>query len=472
MKIYPSLFVGILIILYALSVRAEDSARRKADSVSVLIKNYLDTGDYNALYSLTGKTFRSRVKADVFDRVARTEFAPLGKIYNLIFEQFVNNAAWYKAVFASQVLKLIIVLNSNDKIDFFRLKKGKDNYVSPTSNPLFTPIDSLVDGVGRRFMMQAQAIGLSIGIIHEGQLYFYGYGETEKNNKTVPQPTTVYEIASITKTFTATLLAMAIAEGRAKLNDPVNKYLPDFIPPIEFNGKSVTLLHLANHTGGIPFMPDNFDSSLVKTPRSTMMYGTNELFDFLKQLHLTYEPGTIFRYSNAVYAILSVILQHIYNASYDQLLHRYITKPANMSDTKTFIAEAKSFAFAYDKDGNLTNSWNHRPVLIGHGGIASSARDMLQFAAWQFNATSKNLKNAIALCRDTTFQNNDIVMGLGWRYIQPGPTPLLYHDGGTVGYTSYFALDPARKLAVILLSNSNITLAQDGDFLISKLQAK
>ena len=63
-------------------------------------------------------------------------------------------------------------------------------------------------------------------------------------------------------------------------------------------------------------------------------------------------------------------------------------------------------------------------------------------------------------------------MALGWRYVEPGSFKLLYHNGGTVGYTSYLAIDPVYNLAVVLLSNSMVPLVQDGDFLIKKLQEK
>jgi CubicO group peptidase (beta-lactamase class C family) len=143
-----------------------------------------------------------------------------------------------------------------------------------------------------------------------------------------------------------------------------------------------------------------------------------------------------------------------------------------MKNTRTFILDAPASinAAGYDRKGNAVTPWDHRPVLIGHGGLASCAKDMLRFAVAQFSDGKGALARGIALTHDTTYSATNITTGLAWQYIELGNAPALHHTGGTAGYTSYFALDPVKKIALILLSNSPVALTQDGDYLLKRLQ--
>ena len=105
-------------------------------------------------------------------------------------------------------------------------------------------------------------MGLSIGILKDGKTIFYDYGETAKGNAQLPDQNTIFEIGSISKTFTAILLADAVNSGKIKLDDPVSKYLPDSIPKLQYNNVPITIASLSNHSSGIPRMPNNMSSDL------------------------------------------------------------------------------------------------------------------------------------------------------------------------------------------------------------------
>lgn len=221
-------------------------------------------------------------------------------------------------------------------------------------------------------------------------------------------------------------------------------------------------------------MPSNFDSSVVNPinhPNST--YSIKNLYASLKHLQLTWEPGTKYRYSNAAFGLLGTILQKIYNQSYEQLLFRCICKPLHMPDTKAFIlnADSSSFAKGYDRNGTFIVPWDHQPTMIGHGGIAASAHDMMQFAKAQSDGAGGILGKAIELTHDTTFSQGPVAIGMAWQYVRPGNENVLFHGGGTGGYTCYFAVNPQKKLAVVILSNTSAApCSQDGDVLMARLE--
>jgi CubicO group peptidase (beta-lactamase class C family) len=446
--------------------------QKQTDSVCALIKKYFNNKAYDSLYLLTGPTFHSRVSAGSFKSIAELEYPPMGNMENIVFEGHSQGTAWYKVIFPSNSLLLIVSLDANNKLQFYRLKQGKRNYKLSSSNRLKSDIDKIVDNVAHGYMLQQNTVGMSIGILKDGKSYFYGYGETAKGSGRIPDQTTVFEIASVTKTFTATLLAIAIEQGRARLDDPVNKYLPDSIPLLQYNNRKAILSDLVNHTSGIPFMPANFDSAVVDPlhhPNS--FYSTENLYSFLKHLQLSWEPGTKYRYSNAAFGVLAVILQRIYNESYEKLLLRAICQPLNMRYTRAYIMDDSLHAAkGYDRSGQLVSPWDHRPALIGHGGLATSASDLIRFADAQLGKCTGTLLKAIQLTHDITFSNSQVTIGMAWNYIQPGTTKVLFHDGGTKGYSAYFAVNPQKKVAVVILSNSAIAPIQDGDVLMAQLE--
>nr|WP_233173770.1 serine hydrolase [Pedobacter sp. ASV19] len=114
----------------------------------------------------------------------------------------------------------------------------------PTDNPLKTKLDSLVDQSVAPFMKSSSRVGLSIGIIKDGKPYHYNYGSTQKDKSELPTGNTVYELASITKTFGSTLLAKAVLDKKAGLNDDIRKYLKEAYPNLNYNGTPLSLIHI------------------------------------------------------------------------------------------------------------------------------------------------------------------------------------------------------------------------------------
>jgi D-alanyl-D-alanine-carboxypeptidase/D-alanyl-D-alanine-endopeptidase len=114
----------------------------------------------------------------------------------------------------------------------------------PTDNKLKSQIDTVVQKAAMPFIGDTSKVGLSIGIYKNGKVYSYNYGTTQRENPKLPTNKTVYEIGSISKTFTGTLLAQAVKDKKVKIDDDIRKYLDGSYPNLEYQGKPIKLSHL------------------------------------------------------------------------------------------------------------------------------------------------------------------------------------------------------------------------------------
>ena len=447
-KIFIILFVSINSICYA--------QQQKIDSVCRLVKKYFNEKNTDSMYALTGSDFRKELTADAFISVCNNNLFPLGEMKQTILESYDGGIAKYKAIFNSVNLTLLLSLDKKDKIEVFLFKQYEDenkkkNYKVSSSNTLNTPLDREVDSAVQPYINLQATAGLSIGILRNGKTTFYGYGETARGNRQIPNDHTIFEIGSISKTFTAILLALAVDDGKAKLDDPVNKYLPDSIPPLEYEGVPVTLETMSNHSSGIPRMPSNFPMTDPGNPYKD--YDVNDLFSFYKNFKLTRKPGTKYEYSNLAVGTLGVILEKIDHEKYAALIKQYICKPLGMNETEEFLQKKDSshFAKGYNEDGAYNSQWDFK-ALQSAGSIRSTAFDLIKYAEANLGDAPPNLWKAIQLTHNITFTEGHTKVGLGWHYIKPGNDEVLFHNGETGGYHSNLAINTNKKFAVVILS--------------------
>ena len=265
------LFILALLLGMITLSQAQSNQQQKIDSVCSLVKKYFNEKNDSLLYSLTGESFHQQLSRESFKKIFETNLFPLGEMKATTFEKMENGIAFYKTVFPTATLSLLLSLDDKEKIAVFLFKpyvdeNSKKDYKIPSNNAMATPLDKEVDALVQPYITLKITAGLSIAILQNGKTTFYGYGETARGNKELPGMHTLFEIGSITKTFTATLLAEAVNSGKVKLDDPINKYLPDSIPELSYDGIPVTLKTLANHTSGIHSLPSNFHPSDPSNP--------------------------------------------------------------------------------------------------------------------------------------------------------------------------------------------------------------
>nr|WP_294793361.1 serine hydrolase domain-containing protein [uncultured Mucilaginibacter sp.] len=472
--------IAVWILSFALSYTntyAQNRQLQKTDSVLTLIKQKFKAKNANELYALTGDKLRGALTPTAFQQICSQQLFPLGNIKASALLSFVNNTtATYKLTFDAVTLQLMLSLDQFDKIELFLFQPYKDVTLkkitlAPTNNPMATIVDKQVDTAARGYIQKINTVGLSIGIIKNGVLNIYNYGETTKGNNKLPTGNTLFELASITKTFTATLLAWYINEGKIKLTDPIIKYLPDSVaanPQL----KNVALLTLSNHTSGLPRLPENYNNQKPFDKENPYKnYNKQLLFSYLKTCRLNNEPGKTYVYSNLAAGLLGVILERVTGKTYERMVQEVITTPLLMKGTAQHLPRilADRFAAVYDDGGNLTPPWD-LDALAGASALRSTVNDMAIFVKANMAADESKLSKALQLTHQITFKNNDTATGLGWHIIKVAGVEYIYHNGGTYGSSSFLAFNTEKKLGVIVLSNASESTDALGTELLKKLQ--
>ncbi len=301
--------------------------------------------------------------------------------------------------------------------------------------------------------IDARAIpGAVIGLIENGKTQIFSFA--------ADAPNSVFEIGSITKTFTATALAIMVERKMVALDDPVRKYLPaDAVPPGD--GPEIRLVDLATQTSGLPRLPGNMKPKDFANPYAD--YTPQLLYAFLGQVSLKRSAGAKFLYSNLGMGLLGHALSLRYGKSYEQMIADLITGPLKMNDTsiKLNADEKKRLAPGHDAKGQVAQNWD-LDALAGAGALRSTAGDMLKYVHAQINPP-ESMKAAIEMTHVSRADvGQGMHIGLAWLIKADGKTT--WHNGGTGGYTSYASFNEAGKSGVVVLVNAQVPLTdQIGD---------
>ena len=299
-----------------------------------------------------------------------------------------------------------------------------------------------------------RGIGIAVGILTADGARYITHGVADKTTRLEVGQDTLFEVGSLTKVFTALLLADAIERGEMKLDDPIAQYLPKKVTVPDYDGKSITLVDLATHTSGLPPNPANLDAPGIAGGYAR--YTTEQLYEYLSDLKLTRAPGTQWEYSNTGMGLLAHILSLHAGVSYEELLRTRILKPLGMNSTTIALSKEQQqrMATGYDADLNPVGLTDFGG-LVGAGGIRATAADMLRFAAAELGFTDHPLKAAMARMRSITRPGPApaMVQHLGWREIRAGEG-ILFHNGGSAGFRAALAIRPETQTAVVALANA------------------
>lgn len=449
----------LLFLAFTLTASAQTRQQQKVDSVFTLVKQYFNSKNADGLYNLTGYTFQKELSITAFNDVARNQLFPLGQMKETPLINFVNNSlAAYKVDFGSIKLKASISLDSKDKIEtlifnpYTEPVSDKTALVA-TNNPMLSEIDKQVDTVARKYIQKANTVGLCIGIIRDGKTTVYSYGEMKKGNGKLPYADSFFEIGSITKTFTATLLAWYVNDKKVKLSDPITMYLPDSVA-VNHELKDITLLNLINHTSGLVSVPDNLKDHLTDPLNPYKDYTKQLMYSYLKSCKLTSKPGEKYTYSNLGVGLLGVILQYVSGKTFEQMVSEIITRPLGMFSTAQYLNPlfTPRFVSVYNSEGQPTPPWDF-DVLAPCGALRSTVNDLLKYANANMHPGNNALGKAIQLTHQVTF-SKDVKLGLGWHIINVKGVSYYFHNGGTYGSSSFMAFNAEKNVAVVILSNA------------------
>ena len=277
----------------------------------------------------------------------------------------------------------------------------------------------------------------------------------------------VFEIGSITKVFTTSVLADMVERGEVKLDDPVAKFLPRSVHVPARGDRQITLLDLATQSSGLPRMPANF------TPRDSMNpysdYSVQQMYDFLAGYQLTRDIGAEYEYSNLGMGLLGHALALKAGMGYEELVRRRILTPLGMTQTGITLTPAMRAKLApgHNGEGNVVPNWD-LTTLAGAGALRSTVSDMLTFASANVDSMATPLSRAFRHAQTERHGTNNPAMkvGLGWHILAVPAGNIVWHNGGTGGYRSFIGVDPARRLGVVVLSNLDASVDDIGFHLL------
>ena len=319
-----------------------------------------------------------------------------------------------------------------------------------------------------------KGVGIVVGLVDQAGTRVISYGTTDRKNRHAVNGDSVFEIGSITKVFTAILLADMVERGDVRLDDPISKYLPDSVPAPIRNGKDITLAHLSTHTSGLPYLPSNFVPLWWRlcfwcTDAGTLYsrYSVEQMHTFLSHYKLKRDIGAESEYSNFAVALLGQILARRAGTDYATLVRTRITQPLDMTDTalRPTPEMQTRVASGHSESRKAAPNWDLSGAFAGAGGLYSTTNDLLKFAA----ANLSLRQSLVMAAMHRSHEPNDTAkreMGLGWGIARPFDADIRQHSGGTGGYASYLGVDLKRRRGVVVLSNTTNSVSDIGHHLL------
>lgn len=342
-------------------------------------------------------------------------------------------------------------------------------------------LKTLVDAAVQPVMKANDIPGLAVAISLKGEPHYFSYGLASKEDGRRVTPETLFEIGSVSKTFTATLAGYALAQDKMRLDDRASLHWPA-LQGSRFDG--ISLLDLATYTaGGLPLQ---FPDSVQKDQA--------QIRDYYRQWQPTYTPGRQRLYSNPSIGLFGYLAARSLGQPFERIMEQQLFPALGLEQTHLDVPEAAlaQYAQGYGKDD--------RPLRVGPGpldaegyGVKTSAADLLRFV--DANLHPERLDKPWAQALDAThrgyYKVGDMTQGLGWeaydwpislKRLQAGnstpmalqphriarlPAPqalegqrLLNKTGSTNGFGAYVAFIPGRDLGLVILANRNYPNAE------------
>jgi CubicO group peptidase (beta-lactamase class C family) len=327
-------------------------------------------------------------------------------------------------------------------------------------DPAIAPVDAtamqavlerdFAQALKRGPLAPATAAGVAMGVVRNGVPRVFAWGTAT--------PGSIFEIGSITKTFTGLVLAQMVAQGKVKLDDPVRELLPPGTVARP-EGAEITLLDLVTQHSGLPRLPDNFAPADADNPYSD--YRPLNLYQFLAA-HGVEKPADVpFQYSNLGVGLLGQALADRAGTTYAKLVSEQVIAPLQLSDTGVSLSAGQQARFiqGHTSDNRLARSWD-LDALAGAGALRSTATDMLSFLeanlhpesfAASGSGAARTLAAALVQSQQLRADAGNMKIAFAWFYNPQ--TKEYWHNGATGGYSSYAFFSPQGDYAGVVLLN-------------------
>ncbi|MEV0244975.1 serine hydrolase domain-containing protein [Nocardia sp. NPDC050712] len=299
--------------------------------------------------------------------------------------------------------------------------------------------------------------GLAIGVWANGREHFACHGVTSVENPLPVDENTLFQLGSITKPLTATVIMRLVTDGVLDLDAPVRRYLPEFVLAEERAAARITLAQLLNHTSGL-------DWSIINDTGE----GDGALADFvatLAELPLIGAPGERASYSQAGFNVLGRLIEKVTGQTYEQAVTSIILAPLGLANTVFTEREAmtRRFAVGHDigADGTLSVAHPWKPTRANNpgGGVASSVSDQLRWARFHLGdgapilpaGTVRRMQDPTVALRGSSLGD---AFGTCWFLREIDGVQTVGHGGSSIGQFGELLLVPDRDFALIVVANA------------------
>ncbi|MBB5634909.1 CubicO group peptidase (beta-lactamase class C family) [Pedobacter cryoconitis] len=432
-------------------------------AVSQLI-SYYNNDQFSKIYTLLTPEFQQ-----VFNEKSVVNFykhylkSILGKIVHWKYVAENNEMAEYLVDFRAGELLLKISITPDNLIEYHEwepvhqeeiILNPRDPLTILSNNPKQTRLHHFIDEMAIKYLRDPDNRGLSIGVVNGIDTETFFYGETQGGNNILPDEHSLYEIGSISKTFTALMIAHAVNGNKIKLKDDIRKYLPGNYPNLQFEGTPIKIVDLCNHTSGLPGIPEDFeDHPDYEEDNPYQNYSKEMIYDYLKNFVPDELPGLRAEYSNLGFAILGIILENIYQTPLETLLQEMITFPLKMTDTNYEVKKKHQdfLTIGYDDEKSKDAFYWDMGSFKAAGGLKSNVNDMITY----LRANMEDRNKDISLSHQETDLQPGFGRGLAWIVQFLNDDVVIWHNGGTAGFRSFSGFTKEKQCGIVVLSNSS-----------------
>jgi CubicO group peptidase (beta-lactamase class C family) len=325
-------------------------------------------------------------------------------------------------------------------------------------------IPSAMDRAASTLLKEKLLHATSIAVVYQDQEFILHRGELEAGKANPPDDTTLYEIGSVSKTFAGLLMANAVLEGKASLDDPVQQYLPSAYPNLQIEEGPIRLRHLVTHTSTMPGMLPLSVNTILKdftahgTPAKLNAayahYSREQFWQDLHTVNIKSPLGKDYAYSSAGTELVAHTLEKIYGEPYESLLAKFLAREAGMHNTLLRLTDkdAARLAPGYHSDNPIATTPMPQLPWGAAGNVKSTMPDMAKYLRLQLGAHPAVRESHLPLVR---FQD-DFSIAYFWNIGKTQQLGTHYvHHGGVPRAQSYIYIVPKFGLGVFIIANQS-----------------
>jgi len=281
---------------------------------------------------------------------------------------------------------------------------------------------------------------VSVAVLKDGKSTIKHFGELTIGKGNKPNNSTLYELASVTKTFTGYVAAKAVLNKKINLDDDIRIYLDEPYPNLEFKGEPIRIKHLITHTSGFPNMPLKSENKQA-------------FFEGLKLIKIETKPGETYSYSNTAPELTAYILEKVYQKPFEELVIEFVLKPNKMSQTKFTLNanDRKRLAKGYNDKNELMPNFN-RTLWGGISGLHSTAPDLVKYMKLQLEQSNPIVNESH---KKLFKEGSDFWEGYHWYIIENDDELIYRHHGGIYGMQNWFVIYPKQNIGISILTNTS-----------------